>query len=398
MKVLVIHNRYRQRGGEDSVFDSETALLRTCTDVDTWVVDNRDMIPVLGDALVSLRLPGSSARYRETRRRLAKSRPDVVHVHNIFPQLTVSVFRACHDAGVPVVMTLHNFRIWCAAATLFRSGQICEECVGHGPRRALDYSCYRGSYFGTAAVVRAQERHIRDRVWQTQVDRFIALTRFSKDRAVAFGLSAEKIAVKPNFAPEPAVVRTAIGAKAVYVGRLSEEKGVSVAIEAFRKLPGRQLALIGSGPDEADLRRIAPANVTFLGPQPPGRVAQELAEAAFLVFPSLCYETFGRVLVEAMGAGIPVIASRIGGTPEIVRDRETGLLFTPGSVDELREVAEKLFVDRDMNANCGGAGRIAYEREYSPEVNRELLLGIYRDAITKPANLPTIVPDRGDSA
>lgn len=372
-----MHNRYRQRGGEDAVFEAEAELLRTKVKTATYIVNNGDFAPLIGPVLAAWRLPWSKKTYRAFQRLLASEKPDVAHFHNIFPQITVSAFDACREAGVPVVHTLHNFRPWCSSATFFRAGQVCEECTTHGHSRAKKYACYRGSRLATAAVVRMQQKHGRDEVWATKVDRFIALTRFARDKAISLGIPAERVVVKPNFVARSNPLLDCPRGPALLLGRLSPEKGVRVAIEAFRKLPHARLDIAGSGPDEVQLRRIAPPNVRFLGAIAPSDVGALVARCSFLVLPSVWYEMFPRVVVEAMASGVPVLASRIGGLPELVLDGITGLLFTASDSADLAEKASLLLENTDLRDRMAAASRSRYDVEFTPEVNLRKLLAIY---------------------
>jgi len=382
MKILLVHNRYQQRGGEDAVFDDESALLEGHADVVRHVVDNRDLSPWLGPLLTAWRLPWSRPSYRRLTALLRAERPDVVHFHNIFPQITVSAYDACRDLGIPVVQTLHNFRIWCAAGTFYRSGAICRECVDHGPDRAVRYRCYRGSGAGSRAVVRMQRSAAERRVWTTRVDRFIALTPFAKKTVIELGLPADRVVVKPNFCRPPTEPRSTPGDSALFVGRLAPEKGVEVAVRAFLEMPGRRLRIAGSGPEEGALRSLAGGapNIEFLGAVPPGQVESLMRASAFLIVPSLWYEMFPRVVVEAFAMRLPVVASRLGSLADIVVDGETGALFEAGDAGDLRRCCERLLADGNANATLGLQAGIRHDRDYSPKVSRDALLRIYGDA------------------
>lgn len=383
MKILLVHNRYRIRGGEDAVFDAEKALLEETEHVVAFVEDNRRMLPVFGPLAAAWRLKWSRPAWRRISDLLRRERPDVAHFHNIFPLITPSAYDACRDAGVPVVQTLHNFRIWCAPGTFLREGKICEDCVAGGPAAGVAHRCYRGSALASRAVARMQEHHHRAGTWKEKVDLFLCLTETARRKAVELGLPESKLLVKPNFAPRPPAMRTAPGARALFVGRLSEEKGAGLAVDAFLGLPGAALDVVGSGPSLVNLRRRAAGSpsIAFTGPLPSAEVYPRLSSASFLVFPSIGPEMFGRAVVEAMACGLPVLASRIGGLPDIVRDGETGLLFRPGDVDDLRAKARRLFDDPGLNAKLGARARAAWEELYSPEKNRPMLLDAYRRAI-----------------
>ncbi|MES2987759.1 MAG: glycosyltransferase, partial [Pseudomonadota bacterium] len=311
-KVLVIHNRYQQAGGEDAVFANEVALLRSSgSETETLTADNDDIQGALAKAAAALRVIHNPAGRAAVAEAIARFRPDVVHVHNFFPKLSPAVFDACADSGVPVVWTLHNFRLACANGLLFRDGRPCEDCVGRAPISAVLHRCYRGSLAGSAAVAGMIGFHNMRGTWQRKVTRFIVLSDFARALVTRAGVPAERISVKPNFIFDPL---SGIDpgppqrGGAVFVGRLSAEKGATVMIEAWRKLPNIPLTLLGDGPERAALEAAAPANVRFLGFQQRAEVMAAVQSAQAIVVPSTCYENFPLAVVEAMALGTPVIA------------------------------------------------------------------------------------------
>jgi glycosyltransferase involved in cell wall biosynthesis len=386
-RVLVLHNHYQQAGGEDSVFASEVALLRTAgCDVETLEVSNDNIRNASGQAAAALGVVYNPHGRKIVAAALKRVRPDVLHVHNFFPQISPAVFDACAEAQVPAVWTLHNFRVTCANGLLFRDGHPCEDCVGRAPLPAIAHRCYRGSAIGSAAVAAMIAYHRARGTWQTKVARFIALTEFSRAIAVRAGLPAARIAVKPNFLPDP---RQGIGpAKggrigAVYVGRLSPEKGVASMTEAWGTLPGIPLTILGDGPDRASLERAAPPNVRFLGFQERDTVLRAVAGARALILPSTCYENFPMTVVEAMALGTPVIASRIGALQSIVSDGRDGLHFAPGDAADLARIVRAAFADPTRLDRLGEAARETWRTTMSPEINLAQLLAIYRDTMAE---------------
>lgn len=380
MKILVVHNAYQMRGGEDSVVEAEIALLRGAGyEVRLECVSNDDISGTMAAARAFIKAPYDPARARWIRDMVRRDNIAIVHVHNSFPRLTPAIHMGASAGGAAVVQTLHNYRLVCANALMLRDGQVCELCLHGRSWPALKYRCYRDSLPGTFAAVRTQWQ-MRAHRWQDSVDQFIALTGFAAGKFVDSGLPADRISVKPNFraaAPTSPALRQGF----LFVGRLSPEKGVHVLLDAFRSLPNLCLTIIGDGPDAAVLRERAPCNVTFTGPLSPEDVQAHMLRAVALVMPSVWYEGFPMTVVEAYASRLPVIASRIGSLAEIVRHSETGLLFEPGSADSLATMLRE--ADQLELARMGELSREMYEELYTPERNLEMLLAIYSKALTR---------------
>lgn len=386
LRILTIHNAYQQAGGEDTVFANETELLRGAGhQVETLSVSNdaiSSKASQLGAAL--------SASYNRKGRAFAAEaiaafRPDVVHVHNTFPRLSPAVFDACHAAGVPVVWTLHNYRVTCANAILLRDDTPCEDCVGRAPLPAIRHRCYRGSLIGSAAVAGLIWRHQRRGTWHGKVSRFLALTQFARQKFIAAGLPAERIVVKPNFASDPRGERAAElpdRTGALFVGRLSAEKGVDVLVKAWHEM-GLPLTIIGDGPERAALEAIAGPEVRFLGRRDGRFVQEEMSRAAMLVVPSVWYEMYPMTVVEAMACGTPVLASRIGALTEIVEDGVTGHHFNPGDPADLARTVQQAMAQPQRLAGMGRNARAHYESALSPGASLAALETVYRQVMVQ---------------
>ncbi len=314
---------------------------------------------------------------------LREARPDVVHFHNTFPLISPSAYAACRAAGVPVVQTLANYRLLCPGATFVRDGRPCEDCTRHAvPWPGVLHRCYRDGAAATATVAAMLVTHRLLRTWTRMVDVFVAPTDFARRKFVEGGLPERRVRVKPNFVdPDPGVGGHR-GDYALFAGRLSTEKGVDTLLRAWGRLgvAAPPLKVVGAGPLEATLAEGAPPAVEALGWRPRVEVLALMKEAAFLVFPSDCYESFGLGMAEAFATGLPVIASRRGAMAEVVEDGRTGLHFEPGDADDLAAKVVWARAHRAELARMGRTARLEYEARYTPARNHELLADIYRAA------------------
>ena len=313
---------------------------------------------------------------------LRGEQPDLVHVHNTFMMVSPSVFEACREAGIPVVQTLHNYRLLCPGWSLCREGKVCEECIESGLWRGVWHGCYRDSRLMTAAVTLMLQVHRMRGTWSHDVGGYVALTNFARDKFIEGGLPASRIGVKPNFLELDPGKRSSSGGFALFVGRLSAEKGAEVLLRAWQKLKGTiPLVIMGDGPLREPLESEAAAqnlsNVTFAGWRSRGEILSAMKSASLLITPSLWYEGFPMTVVEAFACGIPVICSRLGGLREIVEDGSTGLHFNPGDAEDLAAKLDLLWTQPAQLAAMGRAAREEYKRNYTAERNYELMMQIY---------------------
>lgn len=306
-------------------------------------------------------------------------RADVVHVHNFFPRISPVVFWVSHRLGIPAVMTLHNFRYACAQGMFLRNGRICELCLGRSGHWGVFHRCYRDSLPQTLVLVASFGLHKALGTFHSRVCRFIALNEFCRAKFVAAGLPAELLAVKPNFVdlskPDQ---RPRFGG--LFVGRLSPEKGLDTLLVALEQQPEIKFTIVGDGPLAGRVSQ-AKTVITRRGWLSPDDVRQAMYEAAYLVVPSLWYENFPRTIVEAFACGLPVIASGHGALTEIVEDGVTGLLFEPGSANDLARVLSWAETHPDEMRNMGQNALEVYQDRYSPDVNYKMLMNIYQEAI-----------------
>ncbi|QDM22637.1 glycosyltransferase [Tardiphaga sp. vice154] len=382
MKILVAHNRYQGRGGEDMVFEAEVALLRDAGHaVETLIVSNDSIDSLATRVRATLRVANNPDGVRVMAAAIDRFRPDVVHIHNFFPLLSPAVIDLCREKRVAAVVTLHNYRTICAGGMLLRDGRICHKCVNGSNLWGVVHRCYRDSLVGSAASAWMVSQHQHRGTWTRPGVRLIALTRFAKDTFVQAGFRAELIDVKPNFMQDPGAPDFSAPRDGVlYLGRLSPEKGVDALLRAAAK-GGFPLRVAGSGPEESRLRAMAPPNVTFLGQLTHQQVMTELSRTRALVVPSLWYEGFPLVIVEAFGRGTPVIASALGGPGEVVTHQDTGLLSEPGNVNALATNVKRMLAGDSFAADCGRRARAEFLALYTPEPNLRALEMVYRSAI-----------------
>lgn len=317
---------------------------------------------------------------------LGEEKPDVVHVHNTFMMISPSIYSACREAGVPVVQTLHNYRLLCPAATFFRKGKVCEECLGGSLWPGIKYGCYHDERSTTAVVALMLTTHRLLGTWERDVTSYIALTEFSRSKFIEGGLPGEKIFVKPNFVNPDPFARTGTGDYALFVGRLSPEKRVSTVLAAWKRLPSSiPIKVIGGGPDklplEAQAAKDGLTNVQFVGQMPRAQTLAAINNARFLVFSSEWYENFPVTIAEAFACRTPVIASKMGAMQEIVRDQHTGLFFAPGDAEDLARKVDWAWNHPDAMQDMGNEARKEYEAKYTAEKNYPVLMEIYQRAI-----------------
>ncbi|MGX1351595.1 glycosyltransferase involved in cell wall biosynthesis [Bradyrhizobium elkanii] len=381
MKILVAHNRYQGRGGEDVVFEAEVDLLRAAGhSVETLTVSNETINSLPARITTTLSIADNAEGKRVVAEAIDRFRPDVVHVHNFFPLLSPAVFDLCRQKRVPAVVTLHNYRTICTGGMLLRDGRICHKCLDRGHRWGVVHRCYRGSLPGSIASAYMIAQHQRRGTWTRPGLRLIALTQFAKTLFAQAGFDADRIDVKPNFmadpgAPDPSTPRSGL----LYVGRLSREKGVDVLLDAVVGT-GVPLRIVGEGPERVALEARASGHVAFLGGLSRGEVLREMANAEALVVPSLWYEGFPMVVVEAFARGTPVIASEIGGLAEVVTAGKTGALVPPGDAAALGKRIGEVLGAAGLTAAWGRAARAAYLEHYAPDENRRMLEAIYARA------------------
>ena len=388
MKVMMVHVRYRKPGGEDAVFENECLLLRDAginviREIFTNEVLNENGL--INQIKMGLNSVWSFSTYKMLKSKLKKHRPDVVHFHNIFPLLSPSVYTACRSERIPIIQTLHNYRLICPGALLFRDDKVCEDCLKKGLSQALRYSCYRDSVMATAAVFIMLKTNNLFGSYD-KVSKFIALTNFAMEKYVAGGIPRDRIIVKPNFLPNPPKPNYKVGDYILYVGRLSKEKGVGTLLEALTHIEKPiKLRIAGDGPMLPELKSFSlkkEIEIEFLGFMDKETLLDQIRNSAFLVVPSEWYEGFPMVLLEAYACGKPVVASRIGSLNELVAEDETGMKFVPGDPIGLAKVITEMLSNLDRIGEMGKNAHAVFKEKYSSESNLNALNKIYTNLVS----------------
>ena len=389
MRVLIVHNSYQQPGGEDVVVAQESRLLESRGhQVISYMRSNHELkgLSAIQRLVFVKDLVYSTKSKREVYELLRKEKPELVHVHNTFAMISPSVFAACREAGVPVLQTLHNYRLLCPAWTLSREGKVCEDCVESGLWHGVWHGCYRDSHAMTAAVAAMLAFHRISGTWSESVDGYVALSEFARQKFIDAGLPGDRIHVKPNFVQSDPGKKQSPGSYALFVGRLSAEKGVQTLLSAWGKMRNSYpLVVIGDGPlrksFEAEVAEQNISAVTFRGWLPREQTLEAIKRSAFLVAPSLWYEGFPMTIAESFACGTPVLCSRLGGMQEIVADGRTGLHFEPNNPEDLCAKVAELLAQPKKIAAMGIAARREYESRYTAASNYSLLMQIYKKSI-----------------
>lgn len=395
MRILLVHNRYRSGApsGENRVVDTEAQALaasghdivrfgRGSDEIAQWPLAKKAMLPA--------RTVWSRETWRDLKIALRAHRPDVVHVHNTFPLLSASVLYACRDERVPVVATVHNYRLTCANGTFFRGGSVCHDCADGLPVRGVLHGCYRESRVATAPVALAMSAHRR--AWRSLVSAYIFISATQRDLLRGFGSPPGRAFVRYNLIPRrdrPPVERTQT---VVYAGRLDEPKGVRLLMAGWDRYlarpgePGLNLAIAGGGPLGSELTAWAASrpSVGLKGTLSGAECAELIAGARAVVLPSVWEETFGLVAVEAMAAGVPPIAAGHGSFTELITPGVDGVLFSPGDPAALALAITDVERNPEQYEAYGEQARKTYEERFDPDRSLADLLDIFRFAMANP--------------
>jgi glycosyltransferase involved in cell wall biosynthesis len=389
MKILLVHSEYQQRGGEETIFEQEKKLL--CEfghEVLTYYRRNHEIEEY--SRLRRMGMAASTIWSERTRKDVAEilrgEKPDVVHVHNTFVMVSPSVYWACREANVPVVQTLHNYRLFCPSGYFLRDGKICEDCLAGGLWPSIRHACYRGSHTQSAVIAATLGFHRWKGTWSKQIDAYLALTRFAQRKFIAAGLPADKVFVKPNFIHPDPRKRTGAGEYAIYVGRLLAEKGPLLLLDAWERLQNRiPLVICGDGPLYVSMRQQAQerglSSIEFKGRLSRNATLEAMKKARFLILPSQSYEGFPMTIAEAYACGVPAIATAVGALLEIVEESRTGITFRRGDAVDLAGKVEWAWSNPEKMQVMGDQARRTYEEQYTGAINYRKLIAIYEKVI-----------------
>lgn len=387
MNILLVHSFYQNRGGEYDVFCAEKRLLteRGHT-VTTWTAENRglDDMSAIRKLMTTV---WNQKSYADIRTLIRETRPDVIHCHNTFGVCSPSVYYAAGAEKVPVVQTLHNYRLLCLNALLFRNGHHCDECLaGVVPWPGVRHGCYHASRMASLGMTTMLVAHRLLQTWKRKISAYIALTDAARETFVAHGLPEQRVHVKPNFVFDTPTRKTDHAPYALFVGRLSEEKGIMTLANAWEQLSHIPLKVAGSGPEEKALRDLD--GIDMLGWLDKEALSQTIAGARFVVIPSLCWESCPVVLAQAFCAGVPVVASEQGALKELITDGVTGCLFASGDPMALAQAANRIWHDAELCVNIRNSARREYEERFSPAASGQRLEEIYDRALANCKGTP----------
>jgi len=385
MRILQTHNFYQQSGGEDRVFAEETELLKEKGHFVMAHSVHNDDVAGLGKKDLLKKTFWNQKSHDDISKIVIDNRIDILHSHNTLPLLSPSIYYAARENGAAVVQTLHNYRLYCPSGLFFRDGKVCEDCLGKSlATPGIRHACYRSSRATTAVVAKMVQSHRKKKTWSEQVDLYLSLTEFAKSRFVEGGMKGQQIRVKPNFVGTDYGQGDGSGGYCLFVGRLSEEKGVRTLIETWESGGiDAPLWVIGTGPLVSFVEEKAKTNpaIVYRGFLDPSEVIGSMQNARATLVTSEWYETFGRVVTESFSVGTPVVASRIGALSELLKDGETGFSFEAGNSEDLRAKIRQVYsLSPEETITMRKKARAEYERRYTPDKNYEMLIAAYEEA------------------
>ena len=383
MKILMAHNFYQSKGGEDIAFSQDSDLIeRAGHEVRRFIVNNDHIVGTKAKIRATVSILNNRETLTAFKRELNEFKPAIVHIHNFFPTLSPASIEIAASCSIPVVQTLHNYRSICAAGTLLRNGNVCEDCVGGSRWPGVFYRCYRRSFTGSAAVgtigpylkklIKKYPRYLT----------MVALTKFSRSRYVADGFPGDSILVRGNVIPDPGTNLEIDRKGLVYVGRLSVEKGVDTLIRAAKLFDG-PVEIVGDGPERERLKSMSSRNVRFTGELSHTEAVERMRRAAAIAIPSRWYEGFPMVVLEAMATGTPVLASAIGSLAEIVQHKQTGLLVEPNSIEAWLDSLQFVSRQPQQMAEMGKTARNQFLNFHSEAVGLQSLMDVYASALAR---------------
>jgi glycosyltransferase involved in cell wall biosynthesis len=385
MRVLFVHNHYQQPGGEDRAVELEAGLLENKGhSVKILFFDNHDIENSGVKKIIALKnLLNNSTSAVILRKTILEFKPDIIHVHNLFFVASPSILEEAGRLRIPLVMTLHNYRLICCNALLLRENKPCELCVKRDlPLAGIRHACYRNSALASCAVTMSTGLPKLRRKWQRWVENYIVLTPFAREKFQNSSLGAEpdQLVVKPNFVHDPGFTEESREPFFLFAGRISPEKGIRYLLEAFKNMPDKKLCIVGDGPDKEELtiRYATCLNIVFLGKKTSAEVLELMKKSQALVFPSIWYEGLPYVILEAFSTGTPVLASDLGAMHSMIRNGYNGLLFQPASAADIESAVRQL---GELAPDIYRQARETYLQQYHPEIHFRSIMDIYENSI-----------------
>lgn len=387
MKILFIHNKYKQYGGEDVAVELETAvLIKRGHTVKTILFDNSTVGGFFSKIFNGIRSIYNFAAATEISKIIHQFKPDIIHIHNLFFIASPSVIEAASRHKIPVILTLHNYRLICANALLLRNNQVCELCTQKKfPFAGIKYKCYRNSATESALVTAITGIHKLRNTWKNKVSRYIILNEFSRSKLLYSSLSVpeDKMVTKPNFVPDPGEGNTDREDFFLFAGRISKEKGVHILATAFAAMPEHKIIIAGDGPERKLLMEEFSSypNISFAGQMGKKQVIENMKKCKAFICPSIWYEGAPLTIIEAFATSTPVIASRLGSMAESIIDGFNGLHFTAGDAYDLRKKIELFITESKQHSTFYKNARQTYLEKYHEDIHYSAILKIYEGVI-----------------
>lgn len=389
MKILQCHNLYQKPGGEDAVVEDERALLTEHGHTVVQHLRHNDEVNHIGRIRLAIDTVWNRSSVRTLEALIRQEKPDIVHFHNTMPLISPAAYYAANRCGVPVVQTLHNYRLLCPEGTFIRDQTLCEDCLDKRIKwPAVRHGCYRNSRSASAVLTVMSAAHHLKGTYQKHVDAYIALSSFGRNKMIAGGLPDDRIHIKPNFMAHDPGVGSGAGGYALYLGRLSYEKGIDIMLAAWDQLDVPiPLQIAGAGPLEDKVQALAKRHdhVRHLGWVGFPELNEILKQASYLVIPSVNYEGFPKVIAEAYACGLPIVTAGLGSLAESVADGVTGYHFKAGDAGDLARIIQRLHQNPDLLIPMRKHARAAYESRYTAHRNYEKLMNIYQLATEQAA-------------
>lgn len=370
MKILLVHNDYGKYSGEEAVVDKLATMLEQHGHKISFyrksTADSRDNIMgKIQGFLSGIYSPNGVAGMKAI---LDKENPDVVNIHNLYPFISPAALFECKKRGIPVVMTVHNFRLICPTGLFMRNGKPCETCL----HKMNEWSCIR--YNCEHSILKSVGYTLRNtfarwtKAYKKNVVFFACITEFQKKKLVEAGFDENRITVIPNSVESPQSYHPNLGNYVAYIGRLSHEKGYDLLIEVAQRHPDITFCFAGAQREQSNIS--IPENVVFMGYLQKEELSEFIQNARFIVMPSRCYEGFPMAILEAASHGKPTICPNHGGFTEIIGQGENaiGKLFAPSNVDDLEKQIVELWNDPKTTEDLGKKAFKKLQERYSSEV------------------------------